>query len=172
MSFTFLARAQLILAQLCCSRPCCFPQCDFQEQFDGIYRLWNARARRSATYRVALPRSSIEPRDGKAQKGAREGEREMLLLLLLLFDSRCSRARFAHASLSVSSGIAGLLPAKWTIRNDTGGCHFSAKCRVLSAGDDGSRLYIFFLSLLLLLPSLLYISLPRLFILFLYLSCL
>lgn len=99
----------------------------------------------------------------------RDREREMLLLLLLLFDSRCSRARFAHASLSVPSGIAGLLPAKWTIRNDTGGCHFSAKCRVLSAGDDGSRLYIFFLSLLLLLPSLLYISLPVfLFYFFIY----
>lgn len=60
---------------------------------------------------------------------------------------RDARARFAHAWLSVPSGTAGLLPAKWTIRNDTGGCHFSAKCCALSAGDDGSRLYIFFLSI-------------------------
>jgi len=59
---------------------------------------------------------------------------------------RDARARFAHAWLSVPSGTAGLLPAKWTIRNDTGGCHFSVKCRALSAGDDGSRLYIFSLS--------------------------
>lgn len=36
-----------------------------------------------------------------------------------------------------------LLPAKWTIRNDTGGCHFSAKCRALSARDDGSPFCIF-----------------------------
>ena len=47
---------------------------------------------------------------------------------------------------------AGLLPTKWTIRNDTGGCHFSAKCRALSAGDDGSRLYIFFYLSLLSFP--------------------
>lgn len=60
---------------------------------------------------------------------------------------RDARARFAHAWLSVPSGTAGLLPTKWTIRNDTGGYHFSAKCRALSAGDDGSRLYIFSLHL-------------------------
>lgn len=89
-------------------------------------------------------------------------EKERSPLPRILDSTRCSRARFAHASLSVPSGTAGLLPAKWTIRNDTGGCHFSAKCRALSAGDDSSRLYIFFsLSLPLSHTPVLLFSLAR-----------
>lgn len=102
----------------------------------------------SKTYRAALD----------VQSTAREKEKRSLLPEIL--DSRYSirdtRVRFAHAWLSVPSGTAGLLLTKWTIRNDTGGCHFSAKCRALSAGDDGSRFYIFFFLSLLLCLSLLF----------------
>lgn len=56
--------------------------------------------------------------------GEKEGDRDLFSPRSLIRDAR---ARFAHASLSVPSGTAGLLLVKWTIRNDTGGCHFSAK---------------------------------------------
>lgn len=61
-------------------------------------------------------------------------------------DSRFEMLELVLLTLRFPSGTAELLPVKWTIRNDTGGCHFSAKCGTLSAGDDGIHLYNFSLS--------------------------